>query len=47
MGTGAYDTYVLYDRAYERTNNIGGGGRRTEVRVYAAGTLSAQTLPNT
>ena len=47
VGTGAYDTYVLYDRAYERTNNIGGGGRRTEVRVYAAGTLSAQTLPNT
>jgi hypothetical protein len=45
--TGAgYDTYVLYDRAYERTNNRGGGGRRTEVRVYAAGTVSPQTLPN-
>jgi FtsP/CotA-like multicopper oxidase with cupredoxin domain len=42
-----YDAYVLYDRAYERTNNLGGGGRRTEIRVYAAGTLPAQTLPNT
>ena len=41
-----YDTYVLYDRAYERTNNLGGGGRRTEIRVYAAGTLKAQSLPN-
>ena len=38
--------YVLFDRAYERTNNLGGGGRRTEVRVYN-GTLSAQSLPNT
>jgi hypothetical protein len=48
-----YDTYVLYDRAYERSNNLaneGGapyGGRRTEVRVYAAGTLPPQSLPNT
>ena len=45
-GSGDYDTYVLYDRAYERTNNLGQGGRRTEVRVYAAGTLPAQTVPN-
>lgn len=50
--TGAgYDTYVLYDRAYERSNNLAngnvGGGRRTEVRVYAAGTLPPQSLPNT
>ncbi len=29
-----YDAYPLYDRAYERTNNLGNGGRRTEVRVY-------------
>ncbi len=38
-----YDTYVLYNRAYERTNNLAArvGGRRTEVRVYAAGTLPA------
>ena len=48
-----YDTYVLYDRAYERSNNLASddgnpyGGRRTEVRVYAAGTLPAQSLPNT
>jgi len=48
-----YDSYVLYDRAYERSNNLasdGGnpyGGRRTEVRVYPAGSLSAQALPNT
>lgn len=45
------DIYVLYDRAYERANNLavasGYGGRRTEVRVYPTGTLSAQTLPNT
>lgn len=41
------DVYVLYDRAYERTNNLGGGGRRTEVRVYPAGSLQAQLLPNT
>lgn len=45
------DIYVLYDRAYERSNNLavatGFGGRRTEVRVYPAATLSAQMLPNT
>jgi FtsP/CotA-like multicopper oxidase with cupredoxin domain len=41
---GTYATYVLYDRAYERSN--GGGGRRTEVRVHPAGTLPAQTIPN-
>jgi FtsP/CotA-like multicopper oxidase with cupredoxin domain len=46
-----YDTYVLYDRAYERTNNLaaeGGlpyGGRRTEVRVYPSG-VAAQDFPN-
>jgi plastocyanin len=51
-----YDTYVLYDRAYERANNLatdqpGGaglpyGGRRTEVRVYPVGGVPAQLLPN-
>jgi hypothetical protein len=41
------DVYVLYDRAYERTNNLGGGGRRTEVRVYPGGSLGPQLLPNT
>ena len=47
VGPGPYDTYVLYDRAYERTNNLGGGGRRTEVRVYPGTTLGPQLLPNT
>ncbi len=50
------DVYVLYDRAYERANNLARadgatgtqyGGRRTEVRVYPAGTRGAQLLPNT
>jgi hypothetical protein len=46
-----YDTYVLYDRAYERTNNLAAegalpyGGRRTEVRVYPSG-VAAQDFPN-
>lgn len=51
VGPGAWDTYVLYDRAYERSNNLanpsGASGRRTEVRVYPAGTLPGQLLPNT
>jgi FtsP/CotA-like multicopper oxidase with cupredoxin domain len=40
--------YVLYNRAYTHSNNLGGGfgGQRTEVRVYAAGTLLAQSIPN-
>jgi FtsP/CotA-like multicopper oxidase with cupredoxin domain len=44
-----YDTYVLYNREYERSNNLAGGfgGQRTEVRVYAAGTLPSQSIPNT
>jgi FtsP/CotA-like multicopper oxidase with cupredoxin domain len=43
------DVYVLYNRAYNRCNNLAGGfsGQRTEVRVYPPGTLSAQQLPNT
>jgi hypothetical protein len=46
-----YDTYVLYDRAYERTNNLASdgtnayGGRKTEVRVYPSG-VQAQAYPN-
>ena len=50
VGPGAYDTYVLYNRAYTRSNNLAGGfgGQRTEVRVYpAAANLPQQTLPNT
>jgi FtsP/CotA-like multicopper oxidase with cupredoxin domain len=48
-GAGDFDTYLLYNRAYARSNNLAGGfgGQMTEVRVYAAGTLPAQTLPNT
>lgn len=41
------DVYVLYDRAYERSNNLAYGGRQTEIRVYPVGTLPAQLLPNT
>jgi FtsP/CotA-like multicopper oxidase with cupredoxin domain len=47
-----YDTYVLYDRAYERSNNLAAegavkyGGRQTEVRVYPSGTRPAQQYPN-
>jgi hypothetical protein len=46
-GSGAYDTYLLYDRAYERSNNLAFGGRQTQIRVYPAGTRPAQLLPNT
>ena len=43
------DTYLLYNRAYERSDNLAGGlgGQRTEVRVYPAGTLPTQSIPNT
>jgi hypothetical protein len=50
------DVYVLYDRAYERSNSLATsgdngtglpyGGRRTEVRVYPVGALKQQWLPN-
>ncbi|MFO1467945.1 MAG: multicopper oxidase domain-containing protein [Steroidobacteraceae bacterium] len=57
-GTGTsgqgYDVYLLYDRAYERSNNLAAtgtglpyGGRQTEVRVYPGATLPQQLLPNT
>jgi FtsP/CotA-like multicopper oxidase with cupredoxin domain len=48
-GTGP-DTYLLYDRAYNRSNNLapgGFGGRATEIRVHPANTLSPQSIPNT
>jgi FtsP/CotA-like multicopper oxidase with cupredoxin domain len=43
------DTYVLYNRSYSRANNLAGGfgGQRTEVRVFPAGTLTPQSVPNT
>ncbi len=41
-----YDSYVLYNRMYARVDNLGGGGgQRTEVRVYPGG-LAAQQYPN-
>ena len=45
-----YDTYLLYNRAYNRVSNLssgGSGGQMTEIRVYPTGTLGAQSLPNT
>jgi FtsP/CotA-like multicopper oxidase with cupredoxin domain len=48
VATDPPDTYVLFNRAYTRIDNLGGGGgQRTEVRVYPAGaTLLAQRYPN-
>jgi hypothetical protein len=49
QGPGPYDTYVLYNRRYTQDSNLtpgGGGGQRTEVRVYPAGTLGAQQYLN-
>jgi len=49
-GPGPYDTYMLYNRNYRASNNLGPGGfggQATEVRVFPYGTLPAQTLPNT
>ncbi len=41
------DTYVLYNRTYIRADNLaGGGGQRTEVRVYPSGALQPQKYPN-
>ncbi|MCB9423090.1 MAG: multicopper oxidase domain-containing protein [Ardenticatenaceae bacterium] len=44
-----YDSYLLYNRAYTRSNNLaagGFGGQTTEVRVYPTGSLGAQPYPN-
>ncbi len=49
-GAGPYDTYMLYDRTYRRSNNLapgGFGGRTTEIRVHPAGAVAAQSIPNT
>lgn len=48
QGAGAYDTYMLYNRAYARSDNRapgGFGGQATEVRVYASG-VNPQAYPN-
>lgn len=42
-GVDPYDTYLLYNRA----STHGNGGQMTEIRVYPAGALPPQTLPNT
>jgi len=45
-----YDKYMLYNRAYTRSNNLaagGFGGQATEVRVYPGGHLAPQSIPNT
>jgi len=48
-GPDAYDTYLLYNRAYSHSAGLTGsfGGQMTEVRVYPSGALAPQTLPNT
>jgi FtsP/CotA-like multicopper oxidase with cupredoxin domain len=41
-------TFLLFNRAYQRSSNLGGGlgGQMTEVRVYPAGTVPPQDYPN-
>ncbi|MBP6469325.1 MAG: multicopper oxidase domain-containing protein [Chloroflexi bacterium] len=44
-----YDSYLLYNRAYTRSNNLaagGFGGQTTEIHVYPGGVLNAQQYPN-
>jgi FtsP/CotA-like multicopper oxidase with cupredoxin domain len=48
-GSTPYDTYMLYNRNFLRSNNLapgGFGGQATEVRVYPTGTVHAQAYPN-
>ena len=43
------DTYLLYNRAYQRSANLapgGFGGAATEIRVFPTGTVGAQSYPN-
>ena len=51
QGLGEYDTYILYNRAYARSDNLAGGygGQMTELHVYpagGAGAPGAQQYPN-
>jgi len=41
------DKYVLFNRAYDRADNLValGGGQRTEVHVYPAGALPLRRTP--
>jgi FtsP/CotA-like multicopper oxidase with cupredoxin domain len=47
-GPDAHDTYVLYNRNFQRSVNLAGGygGQMTEVHVYPPGTLGPQQYPN-
>ena len=48
-GSGAYDTYLLYNRNYQGANKLDGsgyGGQMTEVRVFPANTVGPQSFPN-
>ena len=45
-----YDTYLLYNRNYNRLRNGAGtgyGGQMTEIRIYPGSTLPPQTVPHT
>ena len=45
----SYDKYILYNRRYTQESNLtagGGAGQRTEIRVYASGTLASQLYLN-
>ena len=49
QGPGAFDTYMLFNRNYLRSNNLapgGFGGQATEIRVYASGAVAPQQYPN-
>lgn len=49
-GASGPDVYLLYNRNFAMSHSLGGfgvGKQMTEIRVYPAGTLPAQTQPNT
>ena len=49
QGPEAFDTYMLFNRNYLRSNNLapgGFGGQATEIRVYPSGSVSPQQYPN-
>ena len=44
------DTYLLYNRNFSMSHSLGDfgvGKQMTEIRVHPAGTMSAQSAPNT
>ena len=48
-GGRGYDTYMLYNRNYTRSNNLApaaSAARRTEIRVYPAGRAPRRPIPN-